>query len=311
MNKYDVIILGGACAGLTAGLYTGRRALKTLILTKDIGGQAAITHEIENYPGVGKINGFELMTNFSKQAEEAGAEIKIGEATALEIKKGKFLVKSSIGEFESASVILAFGLEHRKLGVPGEKEFIGKGVTYCATCDGPLFKGKTVAVVGGGNSAFDAAEYLSGLCKKVYLIHRSDKFRAEQVLIDIVKSKSNVEIITKVEIVEIVGKERVEKAILRNGEVLKLDGVFIEIGYQPKTDFIKDLVKLDSIGQVIIDKEGKTNVPGIFGAGDVTDTPFKQVVISAGEGAKAALSCARYLQNNKGLEIKPDWTRRK
>ena len=311
MNKYDVIILGGACAGLTAGLYTGRRALKTLILTKDIGGQAAITHEIENYPGVGKINGFELMTNFSKQAEEAGAEIKIGEATALEIKKGKFLVKSSIGEFESASVILAFGLEHRKLGVPGEKEFIGKGVTYCATCDGPLFKGKTVAVVGGGNSAFDAAEYLSGLCKKVYLIHRSDKFRAEQVLIDIVKSKSNVEIITKAEIAEIVGKERVEKAILRNGEVLKLDGVFIEIGYQPKTDFIKDLVKLDSIGQVIIDKEGKTNVPGIFGAGDVTDTPFKQVVISAGEGAKAALSCARYLQNNKGLEIKPDWTRRK
>jgi thioredoxin reductase (NADPH) len=311
MNKYDVIILGGACAGLTAGLYTGRRALKTLILTKDIGGQAAITHEIENYPGTGKINGFDLMTNFRKQAEESGAEIKIGEATALEIKKGKFLVQSSIGEFELASVILAFGLEHRKLGVPGEKEFIGKGVTYCATCDGPLFKGKTVAIVGGGNSAFDAAEYLSGLCKKVYLIHRSDKFRAEQVLIDIVKSKSNVEIITKAEIAEIVGKERVEKAILRNGEVLKLDGVFIEIGYQPKTDFIKDLVKLDSIGQVIIDKEGKTNVPGIFGAGDVTDTVFKQVIISAGEGAKAALSAARYLQSKQGLELKPDWTRRK
>ena len=311
MKKYDIIIIGGACAGLTAGLYAARRALKTLILTKDVGGQAAITDEIENYPGVGRINGFELMTNFRKQAEEAGAEIKMAEVNSIESVENRFSVKSSAGEFEATSLILAFGLEHRKLGVTGENEFYGRGVTYCATCDGPLFKGKTVAIVGGGNSAFDAAEYLSGLCKKVYLIHRSDKFRAEQVLIDIVKSKSNVEIITKAEIAEIVGKERVEKAILRNGEVLKLDGVFIEIGYQPKTDFIKDLVKLDSIGQVIIDKEGKTNVPGIFGAGDVTDTPFKQVVISAGEGAKAALSAARYLQSKQSLELKPDWTRRK
>ncbi|MEK7159518.1 MAG: FAD-dependent oxidoreductase, partial [Patescibacteria group bacterium] len=307
MKKYDLIIIGGACAGLTAGLYGARRGLKTLILTKDIGGQAGITFEIENYPGTGKVNGYELMMNFKKQAEDAGAEIQIAEVNEIESREGAFVVKSSVGEYEASSLILAFGLEHRKLGVIGEKEFLGKGVTYCATCDGPLYKRKTVAVVGGGNSAFDAAEYLSGLCKKVYLIHRSDKFRADQVLIDVVKNKSNIEVMVNTEIAEIVGKERVEKVIFKNGQELQLDGVFIEIGYSPKTDFIKDLVKLDEIGQVIIDKEGKTNVPGIFGAGDVTDTVFKQVVISAGEGAKASLSAARYLQSSKGLEIKPDW----
>lgn len=296
---------------MTAGLYGSRRGLKTLILTKDIGGQAGITFEIENYPGTGKINGYELMMNFKKQAEDAGVEIQIGEANEINTHGGTFIVKSSIGEFESACLILAFGLEHRKLGVAGEKEFVGKGVSYCATCDGPLFKGKTIMVVGGGNSAFDAAEYLSGLCKKVYLIHRGDKFRADQVLIDVVNNKSNVEILTNTEIAEIAGKERVEKVILKNGKELKLDGVFIEIGYTPKTEFIKDLVKLDAAGQIIVDKEARTNVPGIFSAGDVTDTPFKQVVISAGEGAKAALSAARYLQNKLGTELKPDWDRRK
>jgi len=310
MEKYDVIIIGGACAGLSAGLYAGRRALKTLILSKDIGGQAAITTEIENYPGFDAIGGRALMDSFKKQAERYGAEIKMGEFLGAEKVASGFVVKSSVGDFETLSIILAFGLEHRKLGVPGEKEFYGRGVTYCATCDGPLFKGKTVAVVGGGNSAFDAAEYLSGLCEKVYLLHRSDKFRADAVLIDAVKTKTNVEIVTGVNVAEIVGDKKIQSVKLDNGQVIELNGLFVEIGYQPKTEALKGLVELDNGGQVVVDCEAKTGTPGIFAAGDVTNVLFKQVVISAGDGAKAALSAARYVQGARGREDRPDWKRR-
>ena len=310
MEKYDVIIIGAACAGLSAGLYAGRRALKTLILSKDIGGQAAITAEIENYPGAGTVAGSVLMLKFKEQAEKVGAKIILDGVTKIEKAGNEFVVFTEKEQYGALSIILAFGLSHRQLNVPGEKELTGRGVAYCATCDGPLFRGKTVAVVGGGNSAFDAADYLGELCEKVYLLVRTDKFRADQVLIDSVNARKNVEIITDVQIKEIVGAKRVEKIILNSGSELVLQGVFIEAGYEPQTKFLGDLVQLDDRGQIVVDMEARTSEPGIFAAGDVTNVIFKQAVISAGEGAKAALSAARYVQGVRGGEEKPDWKRR-
>jgi len=317
--KYDVIIVGGACAGLTAGLYAGRRALKALIITKDIGGQAAITTEIENYPGTGNIGGPVLMNKFKEQAEKAGAEIKFAEVMKIEKNNDGFVVKTTDGDLEALTVILAFGLKHREIGVPGERELTGRGVTYCATCDGPLFKGKTVAVVGGGNSAFDAADYLGEMCENVYLIHHSDQYRAEKPLIEAVQAKVNIEILNFTKVNQVVGEKKLEKVIIENvkdnsTKELPLNGLFIEIGYQTQTDFVKELVNLDERGYIITDNQGLTSVPGVFAAGDVTNTPYKQVVISAGEGAKAALSAAKYVQNLKGataVAATPDWTRRK
>lgn len=312
MEKYDVIIVGGACAGLSAALYTGRRAMKTLILTKDIGGQAAITTEIENYPGTGTILGPALMNKFREQAEEAGAEIKMTAVTSIKKEGNEFVVSTEVGDFLSAAVILAFGLTHRKLNVPGEKELTGRGVAYCATCDGPLFKNKIVAVVGGGNSALDAADYLADLASKVYMFVRADSFRADETtLIKEVENNPNIEIRYQTEITEIVGDPKLEKVKLNTGEEVSLDGLFVEIGYTTQTEFVKDLVQIDERGQIVVDAEQKTSTPGIFAAGDVTTAPFKQAVISAGDGAKAALSATRYIKQMRGEEDKPDWSRPK
>lgn len=303
---YDVIIIGGACAGLSAAIYSGRRALKTLVITKVVGGQAAITTEIENYPGFLSIPGPDLMNKFKEQAESFGAEIKLGEVTNIEkLDNHNYLIKTAEEEFEAKTVILTFGLEHRKLGISGEKEFFGRGVTYCATCDGPFFKGKTVGVVGGGNSAFDAADYLADICEKVYLFVRKNEYRAEKVLIDSVKNKKNIEIMNFTEVTECLGEKKLQKVKLINNQTnkeseIELDGLFIEIGWRPKTEIVKNLVELNDKGYIITDNEQKTSVPGIFAAGDVTETPFKQAIVSAGEGAKAGLSAARYVKGVKG-----------
>ena len=310
MQKYDVIIIGGACAGLSAALYTARRALKTIVLTRDIGGQAAITTEIENYPGTGSILGPELMNKFKDQAENAGAEIKLTQITSIRKEGDEYIVTDGTDEYQAPALILAFGLTHRVLSVPGEKELTGRGVAYCATCDGPLFKNKIVAVVGGGNSALEAVDYLSDLCQKVYMFVRGDKFRADETeMLEQVQNKANVEIRFNTSITEIVGEKKVEKAKLNDNSELELNGVFVEIGYTTQTDFLQNLVALDERGQIIVDQQGKTLTPGVFAAGDVTNTPFKQAVISAGDGAKAALSASRYVKNLKGLADKPDWNR--
>jgi thioredoxin reductase (NADPH) len=320
MSKYDVIIIGGACAGLTAGLYSSRRALKTLILTKNIGGQVVITTEVENYPGTGEsITGPLLMEKFKKQATDSGAEIKMAEVTSIEKQDALFTIKTKDEDFQAKTVILAFGLEQRKLGVLGEGELTGRGVAYCATCDGPLFKNKVVSVVGAGNSAFDAADYLSDICEKVYLIVRKGEsgYRAETVLVDAVKAKKNVEILNNTEIKEIVGEQKVESAKLINNKTneesqIDLNAVFVEIGWKTQTQFVKDLVKMTDGGYVITDNKSQTSTPGIFAAGDVTDTPYKQIVISAGEGAKAALSAYAYIQKQRGQEAQTtDFNRRK
>lgn len=311
---YDTIIIGAGAAGLTAALYTARRNLKTLILSKDIGGQTAVATEIENYPGViDQPNGFELMQTFKKQAEKFGAEIKHEGVTEIKKNKDIFSVKTDKNSYSAKTVILAFGLTPRELGVPGEDKLKGRGVAYCATCDGPLFKNKTVAVVGGGNSALDAADYLSGLAKKVYLIHRRDEFRAEAILQKKVKQAKNIELVLNSEIQEIKGSNKVESIKLSSqDEEIQVDGVFIEIGYQAKTDWLKNLVKLNSKGEIITDENCRTSTPGIFAAGDVTDAPYKQIVISAGEGAKAALQAHKYIQQKSPTENNevPDWGQR-
>lgn len=313
---YDVIIIGGGPAGLTAALYSSRRTLKTLVLTKDLGGQAAITHDIENYPGIELTDGLTLMQKFAKQAQKFGAEIKYGEVKEIKKQKKDFLVEAAKEKFLGRAIILAFGLLPKNLDIPGEKEFKGRGVSYCATCDAPLYKNKTVAVIGGGNSALDAAELLAKIAQKVYLIHRRDQFRGEEIIIEKLKKEPKIEMVLSSEILEIKGNQIVKSIVIRNNgdkalKELLIDGVFVEIGYETETHFIKKLIKLNGHGEIITDKDTNTSQPGIFACGDVTDCAYKQVVISAGEGAKAALQAYKYLYLKKGEKILPDWERKK
>ncbi|MEM7825120.1 MAG: FAD-dependent oxidoreductase [Candidatus Aenigmatarchaeota archaeon] len=279
---YDVLIVGGAAAGLTAGLFTTRRDLRTLLLTKDIGGQSIDAIVIENYPGYLEISGLELMRRFEEQARKFGLEIKFEEVKKIEEfeKDGKpmFLVKTDNNQYTSRTLILAFGKTPRSLNVPGEDKFIGHGVSYCANCDAPFFRNKIVAVVGGGNAALDAALFCSEISKKVYLIHRRKEFRAFEIVINELKQKKNVEMILDTIIKEIRGDKLVKSIVVENlvnGEIreIELDGVFIEIGSEVKTDFIKGFVELDDQGQIIINNLCETSRPGVFAAGDVTNTP--------------------------------------
>jgi thioredoxin reductase (NADPH) len=310
-NKYDVVVVGGGPAGLTAAIYASRRALKTLIISMDIGGQMALTNSIENYPGYEEIDGPSLGQKMLTQAEKSGATLVTAEVAKVEKKEDVFLLQTADNQqFESRAVIMAFGLTPRNLGVPGEKEFTGRGVAYCATCDGPLYKGKTVVVVGGGNSAMDAAEYLSKIVEKVYILVRQDKFRGEEVLMQRVSSDPKIEILFEAATKEIKGDKKIETLVYdQKGETkeIKVDGVFVEIGHIAKTDWVKDLLKLTDMHEIVVNMDCETNIPGVFAAGDITQISYKQVVISAGEGAKAALQAYKYLQN--GQVSGPDWSK--
>lgn len=326
---WDSVIIGGAAASLTAAIYAARRAMKTLVIAKSIGGQAAMTDSIENYPGFMRIGGVPLMNKMLKQAAKAGAEISYEEVNAIEeipkANEGKpmFTVKTSAGNnYKTKSVILSYGKSPRTLDVPGEGEFGAKGVSYCTVCDGPLFKGKDVAVVGGGNSALEGAEYLSKICPKVYLIHRRDAFRGFEYLIEEIKKRKNIEILYNSAVKEIKGSMFVHSVIVQNltdnkARELPVSGVFVEIGSITKTEFIKQLVKLDQMGQVIVTNNAETYYPnkdeirpGIFAAGDITQTPFKQIVVSAGEGCKAALQAYNYLAGQHPTFV-ADWVAKK
>jgi len=312
---YDVIIIGAGAAGLSAGIYTSRRNLKTLILSKDLGGQASTTPYVENYPGFRKIGGFELMKKFEEQAKDFGIKIIYEGVKSVKPKKDKFTVQTSNQEYEGRTLILAFGKSPRTLNVSGEKEFSGKGVSYCATCDAPLFRGRVIAVVGGGNSAIDAALLSSEIGKKVYLIHRRDKFSAFESLVDELKKKKNVEFVLNHVVVEFKGDKFLKSIIIENvnrkeKRELEVGGVIVEIGSEVKTDFIKSLVKLDEKNQILINNNCETSHPGIFAAGDVTNVPFKQIVVSAGEGAKAGLQAYNYLHGIKG-PVLADWAKLK
>jgi thioredoxin-disulfide reductase len=324
MNKtiYDVIIIGGAGAGLTAGIYSARRAMKTLIIAKDIGGQALDAKTIENYPGFIKIQGPDLMGKFQEQAVKCGAEIIYGTVNSIKEIKKEFVVLADKKEYYGKAIVLAFGKTPRDLDVPGEKELVGRGVSYCTICDGPLYKNKVVAMVGGGNSALEGAMYLSNIAKKVYLIHRRNEFRGFEYSVEQAKKKKNLEMILDSIVIEVKGKEKINSVLIKNLKTgktseLEIDGLFIEIGLEVKTDFIKNLVKLDKDGHIMINCKCETYHPnsdkvrpGVFSAGDVTDTPFKQIVVSAGEGCKAALQAYNYLHGDK-LKLVAEWASQK
>ncbi|RLC37687.1 thioredoxin-disulfide reductase [candidate division Kazan bacterium] len=300
MNEYDVVIVGAGAAGLSAALYTSRRRLKTLILSKDMGGQTATTMDIENYPGVDFSTGPDLMKNFAAQAKKFGAELVLDEVIGISRDGQKFSVSTKSGKTYSAkAIILGLGKRPRELDVAGEEKFRNKGVVYCATCDAPLFKDKIVAVIGGGNAAFDSALLLSKIAAKVYLIHRRNEFRAENILVERAKQTDKIEFILNAIVDSIEGKDFVDSVVISTPsgkKTLAVEGVFVEIGQIVPSSFIKGLVELNDAGEIIIDNVNQTSASGIFAAGDATIVPFKQMVVSAGEGAKAALAAYNYIQ---------------
>ncbi|MFL6490569.1 MAG: NAD(P)/FAD-dependent oxidoreductase [Nitrososphaera sp.] len=316
---YDVLVVGGASAGLTAAMYASRQGLKTLVITKDIGGQALLTNAIENYPPFEHIGGFELMQKFEQQARNFGAEFAYEEVLSItKDKQGGFIIKTnnSDNEYSGYALILAFGKTPRDLNVKGEKELKGRGVSHCAVCDGPFFKNKKVAVVGAGDSALEAALYLKQLASQLYIIHRTDKPVGSEESIDLLKNKDNnnrISFISNSIVKAINGNSKVESLTLydsksKSESKLDTDGIFVEMGYAARTDIVKDLVQLDGNKEIIVDKYCGTSTKGVFAAGDVTDVPYKQAIISAGQGAIAALSAYNYIQRLKGRPtIRTDW----
>lgn len=307
---YDTVIIGSGPAGMTAGIYAARREMQALIIGKELGGQVMWASEIENYPGFKNIQASDLIMKIQDQVSSLGVPFIHEEVKKIEKNQDGFLLWTNGNSVFAKTVIVAMGLSPRRLEIKGEQEFSGRGVTYCANCDGPFYKNKVVAVVGGGNSALDAAEVLSKIAKQVYLIHRSDQFRAFDALVSEVKAKKNLEILTYTRIQEILGGSKVEKIRILNTQSdksseLAVDGVFIEVGRIAHTDLVADLVELNEDKQIIVDASGRTKTKGLFAAGDVTNTPFKQITIAMGSATTAALSAYQYLQLKEGREPGP------
>lgn len=303
---YDMAIIGGASAGLTAGIYAGRKKMKTVILAKQIGGQSLLTDTIENFPGFDQISGRELISKMRAQVEKYDVEINEGvEVESIENRAstdGNFLIKMKNGEsVEAKSVILATGKNPRRLGVPGEREFENKGVSFCSICDAPLYGGKDVAIVGGGNSGLEAATDLVKYADKIYILEYNPKIIGDESTQEKLRKTGKVEFIVEAQVLEIKGDKFVQKIIFKDeksGEEkeLPVGGVFVNIGWIPATGFLKDFVDLNEHGEIIINhKTTATSEEGAFAAGDASDTKFKQCVIASGEGAKAALSAYEYL----------------
>lgn len=298
---YDVAVIGAGPAGLSAAIYAARKNLATVVIAYDIGGQMGTTYEIGNYPGFQLVTGPDLVQQFSEHADQYGMEKRIGErVVAIEIEGPcKIIRLESQQTLRVRTAIIATGAFKRKLGIPGEKELYGKGVVYCSTCDGPLFKDLTIAVIGGGNSSLEAALEMDRIARKVYLVARDD-LNGDQILQDKVAAAKRVEVLTHHQPLEIHGSERVDGLTVKdlatgNTQRLKLEGVFIEIGLFPNTSFAMDLVETNERGEINVDRDGRTGVHGMFAAGDVTDNREKQIVVAAGEGARAALAAFQYL----------------
>jgi thioredoxin reductase (NADPH) len=301
-KKYDVIIVGGGPAGLTAGIYTARARLDTLLLEKEmIGGQIANIEMIENFPGFPDgISGYDLGQLMLQQAEKHGTNILYAEATGLEIVDGRKILQTSEGEFEAETLILAGAARRRRLGVPGEEQYTGRGVSYCATCDAPLYRDRVVAIAGGGNSAITEALHLAKFASRVIVIHRRDQLRASPILQERAFAEPGIEFIWDTSVKQIEGNDFVTKlkvASLKTGEESEIEvgGIFVSIGFDPDTGFLKGLVSLDNEGHIMTDNEMETSVPGIFAAGDIRSKFARQAITAAGEGATAAISAERYL----------------
>ncbi len=317
-NLYDIIIVGAGTAGLSAAIYGVRAGKRVLVLEeKTYGGQIVNTPEVENYPGIAKISGFEFATNLYNQAVELGAKVKLGKVVKVEeikavttdLADSKELNSATVDmkkvitddeEYVANAVILATGAKNRPLDVEREKELIGAGVSYCATCDGMFFRGKDVVVVGGGNTALEDASFLSNYCNKVYIVHRRDQFRGELKLVEAVKSKDNVELVLNSKVVELKGLDTVEGVVLENTldnsqRQLKCDGVFVAIGQMPDNERYSDLVKLDNLGYIVAGEDCKTSCKGIFAAGDCRTKTVRQLTTAAADGAVAALAACEYI----------------
>ena len=303
-NIHDVIILGAGPAGLSAALYAARADLNPLVLTgTQIGGQAALTHQIENYPGFPDgVGGVELSDLFQKNAERFGAELVFDNATEVDLSKRPFTIKTYGTTYKAKTLILATGANPNELGVPGEKEFLGKGVSYCGTCDGWFFKDKKVVVVGGGDSALEEGIFLTRYATSVTIIHRRDELRAGAILQERAFNNSKISFVWDSVVKEIKGNEGVEIIIVENvktGEQSQIstDGFFVFIGHKPNSAMYKSKLDMDDKGYLIVDNQMHTSVDGVFAAGEIADPHFRQVVTSAGMGAAAAIEATRFLEN--------------
>ncbi len=300
---YDTIIIGSGPAGMTAAIFTTRREMKTLVIGRELGGQVIWAGEIENYPGFKSILNYDFIERLQDQVISCGAEIKNDEVKKIEkVDDDTFKVITNKEEFLARTVILTIGLSPRRLAVAGEIELMGKGVSYCANCDGPLYKGKTVAVIGGGNAAFDAAEVLSKIASQVYLLHRNKEFKAFDALVSEVSHRENIKMLSDVKIKEILGVNKVEKIVYSNidgqEEEIKVDGVFIEIGRIAHTDLVSEFVDRDEKMQLMVNNRMETKTAGLFAAGDVSNaSEFKQISVATGQATIAALAAYKYLQS--------------
>ena len=300
---YDTIIIGGGPAGITAGVYALRQKLKTLLITKEFGGQ--ITKKavnICNFPGYEKIEGAVLMGNFVEHLKALNVEIEHGEVSKIEKTDDNFIVETKTGrKIISKTVILSTGAEPKSLNVPGEKEFLGKGVGYCVTCDGPIFRDKTIAVVGGGNAGFESAIFMENYANKIYILEFGKDARADQVNQEIVRNSEKIELITNASVKEIKGEKFVNELIYTDSvsgkeKRLEVQGVFVAVGYAPKTEIAQGLADLNDRKEIKVDfRTLATKTPGFFAAGDVNEGKIKQIIIACGEGCKAALSAYDYI----------------
>ncbi len=306
---YDTIIIGNGPAGLSTAIFSARSNLSTLVIGEKLGGQASDAHLIENYPGFPSISGMELMKKFEDHAKAQEVKIIYGRAERFEkdSKKDIFRITSGKEQYEGKTLILTLGTTTRKLNIPGETEYLGRGVSYCATCDGAFFKEKTVAVIGGGDAALSAALYLAGIAKKVYIIHRRKGFRGEPIKLKKAKEMKNVELILDAVPVDITGENivkslKITNVINKKENTIALDGVFIEVGSTPTTVMAKELgISLDEKNYIKVDAAQKTDIPGVFAAGDITTNSnyFKQIITAAAEGSIAADSAFRFINEEK------------
>ena len=299
---YDLIIIGAGPAGITATVYAARKKMNFLVISSDIGGQAAWSGDIENYTGYQFITGPELASKFEDHMRKYGVAVKEGELVK-DIRRtdDKIVVNTDKGRYEAMTVVIASGKRSRELGCPGEKEFKNRGLTYCATCDGPLFSGKDVAVIGGGNSALDATLQLMKIASRIYLINIVPRLTGDPVMIEKVQASDIVTIMNNTKVTGITGDKMVSGIKVTNGseeKTLAVGGIFVEIGLVPNSYFATDVDK-NAFGEIKVDSYNRTNIPGIFAAGDVTDVPEKQIIIAAGEGSKASLAAFKYLSQRR------------
>lgn len=293
----DLVICGGGAAGLTSAVYAARSGLDFVLIdiSSSMGSQITQTSDVDNYTGFEKVNGMELVMKFYEHAKALNAPMVNDEVQEITKENGIFTVKCAQGEYKTRTVIYCSGASHRELGVKGEKELLGRGVGYCAVCDGFFYRNKTVVVVGGGNTAVTDALYLSKICKKVILLHRRDSLRAEKILVERLENAENVELMFNSEVAEILGEKGADGVLLKSGERLDCDGVFIAVGIVPRSDTVKNLAELDDNGYIVADESGKTSLDGLFAAGDVRTKELRQIITACSDGANCVDSVNKFL----------------